>query len=156
MKLYCKVSRERVYRGQLPLHLVIGVNIIRRDLRVQWLRPAPAPPLVLALHSRTSVAVGRGGAGCGPVTVVSRGEEARSRVILDTEAALAGSRARAEIVDCEMEEVRGLQVTHCSLDTSASKSSIRMFVITEKAPTRAFSWLKAATTAFTFKTLLRY
>ena len=39
------------------------------------------------------------------------------------------------------------------LSTSASKSSIRRFVITEKAPTRAFSWLKAATTAFTFKTL---
>ena len=31
-----------------------------------------------------------------------------------------------------------------------------MLVITEKAPTRAFSWLKAATTAFTFKTLLRH
>ena len=30
--------------------------------------------------------------------------------------------------------------------TSASKSSIRSFVITEKAPTRAFSWLKAVTT----------
>ena len=30
------------------------------------------------------------------------------------------------------------------------------FVITEKAPTRAFSWLKAATTDFTFKTLLRH
>ena len=40
--------------------------------------------------------------------------------------------------------------------TSASKSSIRRFVITEKAPTRAFSWLKAATTAFTLKTLLRH
>ena len=40
--------------------------------------------------------------------------------------------------------------------TSASKSSIRRFLITEKAPTRAFSWLKAATTAFTFKTLLRH
>ena len=38
---------------------------------------------------------------------------------------------------------------------SASKSSIRRFVITEKAPTRAFSWLKAAT-AFTFKALLRH
>ena len=36
---------------------------------------------------------------------------------------------------------------------SASKISIRRFVITEKAPTRAFSWLKAATTTFTFKTL---
>ena len=42
------------------------------------------------------------------------------------------------------------------LDTSASKSSIRRFAITEKAPTRAFSWLKVATTAFTFKTLLRH
>ena len=40
--------------------------------------------------------------------------------------------------------------------TSASKSSIRRFVITQKAPTRAFSWLKAATTAFTLKTLLRH
>ena len=39
---------------------------------------------------------------------------------------------------------------------SASKSSIRKFAITEKATTRAFSWLKAATTAFTFKTLLRH
>ena len=34
--------------------------------------------------------------------------------------------------------------------------AIRRFVITEKAPTRASSWLKAATTAFTFKTLLRH
>ena len=42
------------------------------------------------------------------------------------------------------------------LDSSASKRSIRRFVITEKAPTRAFSWLKAATTAFLFKTLLRH
>ena len=39
---------------------------------------------------------------------------------------------------------------------SASKRFIRRFVITEKAPTGAFSWLKAATTAFTFKTLLRH
>ena len=42
------------------------------------------------------------------------------------------------------------------LQDSASKSSIQRFEITEKAPTRAFSWLKAATTAFTFKTLLRH
>ena len=31
-----------------------------------------------------------------------------------------------------------------------------VFTITEKAPTRAFSWLKAATTVFTFKTLRHY
>ena len=44
----------------------------------------------------------------------------------------------------------------CPVSTSASKSSIRRFVITERAPTRAFSWLKVTTTAFTFKTLLRH
>ena len=33
--------------------------------------------------------------------------------------------------------------------TSASKRSIRRFVITEKAPTRAFFWLKGHTGAFT-------
>ena len=41
--------------------------------------------------------------------------------------------------------------------TSAPKRSIRRFITTEKAPTsRAFSWLKAAATAFTLKTLLRH
>ena len=30
------------------------------------------------------------------------------------------------------------------------------FSITEKAPTRAFSWFKVPTSAFTFKTLLRH
>ena len=39
---------------------------------------------------------------------------------------------------------------------SLKRRSIRRFVITEKAPTRAFSQLKASTTAFTFETLLRH
>ena len=52
--------------------------------------------------------------------------------------------------------IAGRKCKTLSKFTSASKSSIRRFVITEKAPTRAFSWLKAATTAFTFKTLLRH
>ena len=52
--------------------------------------------------------------------------------------------------------IRGLKTNKNHIRISASKSSIRRFVITEKAPARAFSWLKAATTAFTFKTLLRH
>ena len=38
-------------------------------------------------------------------------------------------------------------------DPSVSHS---VFTITEKAPTRAFSWLKVPTSAFTFKTLLKH
>ena len=43
--------------------------------------------------------------------------------------------------------------------TSAANRSIGSTTgctITEKTPTRAFSWLKAPTSAFTFKTLLRH
>ena len=43
--------------------------------------------------------------------------------------------------------------------TSAANRSIGSTTdctITEKAPTRAFSWLKVPTSAFTFKTLLRH
>ena len=63
-------------------------------------------------------------------------------------------------------------LSNCSIDRSAGTrehsdhfirtfhgtvtSASKRFVISEKAPTRAFSWLKAATTAFTFKTLLRH
>ena len=48
-----------------------------------------------------------------------------------------------------------------TLPTSASAAnrsigSTTDCTITEKAPTRAFSWLKAPTSAFTFKTLLRH
>ena len=39
---------------------------------------------------------------------------------------------------------------------SAPSVSQSFFIITEKAPTRAFPWLKAPTSAFTFKTLLRH
>ena len=44
------------------------------------------------------------------------------------------------------------------LNSAANRSigSTTGCTITEKAPTRAFSWLKAPTSAFTFKTLLRH
>ena len=38
---------------------------------------------------------------------------------------------------------------------SFKRKFVQKFFVTEKAPTRSFSWLKAATTAFTIKTLLR-
>merc|ERR1712024_203921 len=58
--------------------------------------------------------------------------------------------------------VRGLGLERHPLGRvldSAVKRSIGSIIdctITEKAPTRAFSWLKAPTSAFTFKTLLRH
>ena len=42
------------------------------------------------------------------------------------------------------------------LRSSFKRRSTQRFTITEKAPTRAFSWLNAPTSAFTFKTLSRH
>ena len=48
---------------------------------------------------------------------------------------------------------RGSSALVPQIDPSVPQS---VFTITEKAPTRAFSWLKAPSSAFTFKTLLRH
>ena len=47
-------------------------------------------------------------------------------------------------------------LARCDSTIVLQTKAIRRFVFTEKAPTRAFSWLKAATTTFTFNTLLRH
>ena len=52
-------------------------------------------------------------------------------------------------LSCKSCHVLRVTVTRC-VTSSASKRSIRRFVITENAPTRAFFWLKAATIACTF------
>ena len=52
------------------------------------------------------------------------------------------------------EELCSAQQKYKQIYTISHSQSV--FTITEKAPTRAFSWLKAPTSAFTFKTLLRH
>ena len=82
-----------------------------------------------------------------PVTG-QRGVGAVDRVrVIPAQSEIVYNRISSNICEC-----CGLQLLPVS--TSTSKSSIRRF--TEKTPTRAFSWFKAATTAFTFKTLLRH
>ena len=46
----------------------------------------------------------------------------------------------------------GCRITQGSVPISAADDpSVSQSVLTQKAPTRAFSWLKAPTSAFTFK-----
>ena len=59
-----------------------------------------------------------------------------------------------------LEIIKSWNAFHCVQMVPISSSAVKRSIgsttgctITEKAPTRAFSWLKAATTAFTFKTL---
>ena len=79
-------------------------------------------------------------------------------VIVFLHARLAFCLARCSLQCLRWTSTNSLMI-HTSVPISAANRSIGSTTdctITEKAPTRAFSWLKAATTAFTFKTLLRH
>ena len=54
-------------------------------------------------------------------------------------------RAQIFLISSARRRPAGVRSWDVSISTSAWKSSIRRFVSTEKAPTRAFSWLKAGT-----------
>ena len=62
---------------------------------------------------------------------------------------LAGQMKQRQLELVRQEELR-ISAVYCSIGSTTGCT------ITEKAPTRTFSWLKAPTSAFTFKTLLRH
>ena len=81
-----------------------------------------------------------------PQQVAARGGDVLGQVAEDDVAGLGGAGHGA------LNQLEVCLVRH--LPASAVKRSIGSTngcTITEKAPTRAFSWLKAATTAFTFR-----
>ena len=49
-----------------------------------------------------------------------------------------------------------IKIVNCGITPELQTKLREDFTIMEKAPTRAFSWLKVPTSAFTFKTLLRH
>ena len=87
-----------------------------------------------AEHKYKLVVVGGGAGGCG------------------TANKFVGKFGKGEVCVIGNNQKLSILLSTLLLQTKA----IRRFVITQKAPTRTFSWLKAATTAFTFKTLLRH
>ena len=81
--------------------------------------------------------------------------------VLHGDAAVRGAeilQQRHAVLPAEVGELDVLHLTRMVIISAANRSigSTTGCTITEKAPTRAFSWLKAPTSAFTFKTLLRH
>ena len=119
------MSHSRVQTGQLPVHLVIGLDIVKRELRVRWLRDNSGPPFQLLMHSRASVGVRKPSLAseisissncphCQTYVFISQGEEKKqSRVLLDNDDEFTGTRTQAEIFDCELDEMdKARTVTH--------------------------------------------
>ena len=99
-------------------------------------------PIIFITATVSRVSLPWCGVRCYRVGVLTPTEQCRPLVMRDT--------AQCPMVPAHWRQHTG----HCS---SAPHTALQQScTITEKAPTRAFSWLKAATTAFTFKTLLRH
>ena len=123
-KVQYLMTRDRVQNSQLPVHLVIGMDVVKRELKVQWLRDNFGPPFMLVIHSRASVGVRKSSQGdtgistncadCADFIFISKGEDKKkSKVLIDSDNKYIGSRTQAEIIDCEMVEIdEARTVTH--------------------------------------------
>eukprot|EP00090_Calanus_glacialis_P016360 TRINITY_DN2561_c0_g1_i1.p1 TRINITY_DN2561_c0_g1~~TRINITY_DN2561_c0_g1_i1.p1 ORF type:complete len:1526 (-),score=363.79 TRINITY_DN2561_c0_g1_i1:68-4645(-) len=111
------IVQDRVYTAHFPRHIIIGVNIVKKELRLQILRPTIDHPFLLVMHSRTSVMARGANIGgevdlsancpsCPSKMVISNGQDAmKSRSVIDHTSKHLGSQTKAEIFDCEMVEI---------------------------------------------------
>merc|ERR1712066_216553 len=56
-KVQYLLAQDRVHNGQLPVHLLLGMDVVKRELRIRWLRDNSGPPFMIVMHSRASVGV---------------------------------------------------------------------------------------------------
>ena len=122
-KISYGIVQDRVLTTHFPRQIRLGVNLVKKELRIQVSEPALASPLLIVMHSRTKVtASGASLSGdtdisgtcptcAGNTWVVSKGDAAmKSRSIFDTSSKNFGSVMKAEFFDCEMDLEEGKTV----------------------------------------------
>lgn len=116
LKVTYGIYQDRIYHAHVPRTLTIGVNPIRKELKLTVSRPEYDNPLSFLMHSQT-VVVARGTSlkgevpslkqhcpSCEQRVIVSKGPHAtRRREFLDHECEKMGSYSHGEYFDCEMD-----------------------------------------------------
>ena len=112
------IAQSRIYHIHVPRKVVIGVNPIRKELKLSISRPTYDDPAMVLMHSATKVAVwdakwdkdaiqaqlSRHCSTCSRSTVVSKGPgAARQRIVRDMENEKLGYYNHMEYFDCEMD-----------------------------------------------------
>jgi len=110
------VVNDRIYHGHFPRKFVIGVNPIRKELKISIGRPEYNHPWRMFMHSQTEVVVrGHNLLGnydklkdscptCENRVVVSRGPDAvKDRVFIHRENEKIGAQIHGEYFNCEMD-----------------------------------------------------
>ena len=112
------IHQSRIYHIHVPRKVVIGINPIRKELKLSISRPSYDDPAMVLMHSRTKVSmwdskwdkdavqriVKASCPSCDRDTVVSKGPgAARQRVVRDMENERLGYYNHMEYFDCEMD-----------------------------------------------------
>jgi len=117
------IVHDRVYTAHFPRHIIMGVNIVKKELRLQILRPTIDEPFMMVMHSRTSVMARGANIGgevdlsancpsCPRKMIISKGSDAlKSRSVIDYSSKHLGSHTKVEFFDCEMVEIEEAKTT---------------------------------------------
>ncbi|TRY76606.1 hypothetical protein TCAL_03493 [Tigriopus californicus] len=119
------IVNDRIYHKHFPRKIVIGVNPIKKELKLSISRPRYDKPWIVFMHSQTTVMV-RGAnlrgeydglqkncPSCQNRVLISRGPNAvKTRSFLDRTNEKAGSYLYGEYFDCEMDVSRGNTIKH--------------------------------------------
>jgi len=114
------IVQDRVYHAHFPRKLVLGLNPAKKELKLSIERPAYDDPLLLLMHSQTSV-VARGhsvtGAladlktncpSCEQRVILSKGPNAATdRAIINRDNEKYGYNIQSEYFDCELDVGKG-------------------------------------------------
>jgi len=104
-KLY-GIVQDRVYHMHSPRDITIGVQPIRREVKLAMSRPEKEHPAMFMMHAQTTVVAQPCNKPSLPAkaVIVSRGPTAaRSRTVLDVDNDKVGMAAKFEYFDCEMD-----------------------------------------------------
>ena len=115
-KIYC-ISQDRVYHSHLPRKLSVGVNPLKKNLKIKVSRAKYNEPTMFMMHAQTSAFIHSGPSfdrragsedlkrncpSCRSPAVVSNGDP-REREIINRDNSKYGYRVDAKYFDCEMD-----------------------------------------------------
>ena len=112
-KTQYEITQDRVYAAHVPRQFVIGINLMKKELRLQIKRPEYKDPLLLVMHSRTTVAAKKMDLSadakvsvtcptCSNSMVISKGNM-KSRNILEETNKDLGSTLKVGYFGCELD-----------------------------------------------------